>query len=117
MSEAVFTVDEHFEGKDDVVRQIYDQLLAALRQFGTVQATPRKSSIHLVNVSGFAGIYPRKNFILLQFRTARKIDSARIEKTEQLAARRFKHTARLSQPAEVDEELLDWLKSAYELAG
>ena len=32
-----FTVKSHFEGKDPVVRKIYDHLLKALRQIGPIQ--------------------------------------------------------------------------------
>ena len=50
-----FTVQSHFEGKDPIVRHIYDQLLKTVSKFGRVVEEPKKTSIHLVNVSAFAG--------------------------------------------------------------
>ena len=44
-----FTVESHFEGKDNSVRRIYDRLLKEARRFGPVMEDPKKTSIHLVN--------------------------------------------------------------------
>src|SRR5213080_2037682 len=50
-----FTVESHFEGKDDSARQIYDRLLKEAGRFGPVMEEPKKTSIHLVNRTAFAG--------------------------------------------------------------
>ena len=114
--EKTFTVANHFEGKELVVKQIYDDLLKALRRFGEVHEAPKQTSIHLDNASGFAGVYTRKNYILLHFRTDYPIDDPRITKREQHSARRFMHTVKLTQTSDVDEQLLKWLEDAYQLA-
>lgn len=112
-----FSVTSHFDGKDPVVTSIYIRLLASLRQFGDVQESPKKTSIHLDHKNGFAGVYTRRNYINLHFRTSDPIDSPRIDKVEQLSAKRFMHTVKLEAPEQVDAELLGWLLSAYNLAG
>ena len=112
-----FTVASHFEGKDAVVQQIYDHLLKTLRQLGAVHEAPKQTSIHLDNASGFAGVYTRKNYILLLFRTDYPIDDPRITKREQHSARRFMHIVKLTQESDVDAQLLKWLEDAYQLAG
>ena len=116
MVETQITIDSHFQGKGENVKVIYDRLLSSLRAFGHVHEAPKKGSIHLVHKSGFAGVYLRKNHILLHFRTEYAIDSSRIQKQQQLSARRFKHTVRLDGTSQIDSELLSWLKNAYLLA-
>jgi hypothetical protein len=111
-----YSVSQHFEGKEANVRAIYDCLLAKLREFGEVQESPKKTSIHLDNSSGFAGVYTLKSAINLHFRTSQQIEHERIAKVEQLSARRFKHTVKLERVEDVDDTLLSWLKAAYELA-
>ncbi|WP_420629147.1 DUF5655 domain-containing protein [Candidatus Leptofilum sp.] len=111
------SINDHFEGKDERVRVIYERLLGSVREFGHVHEAPKKGSIHLDHKSGFAGVYLRKNYILLHFRTDYPIDSSRIQKQQQLSARRFKHTVRLDSGKQIDQELLSWLKDAYLLAG
>ena len=114
--EKTFAVANHFEDKQPIVKQIYDRLLEALRQFGDVHEAPKQTSIHLDNATGFAGIYTRKDFILLHFRTDYPIDDPRLSKREQLSARRFKHTIKLTQTSDIDAQLLKWLEDAYKIA-
>ena len=111
-----FTVRSHFEGKDASVRQIYDRLLKAAEKFGPVAEEPKKTSIHLMNKTAFAGIATRRSAVVLTIKSDRKIQSPRSHKSEQTSARRFHHEVKLTSPAEVDSELVKWLKNAYELS-
>lgn len=112
-----FTVKAHFEDKDSIVRRIYDQVLKKVRQFGPIVEDPKKTSIHLVNATAFAGVATRKNSITLTVKGDRKLSSPRIHKTAQVSARRFHHEVKLTSAADVDAELLSWLKDAYALSG
>jgi len=104
-----------FTGKDDVVRSIYDRLLETLRTIGPFQEEPKKTSLHLVHTVGFAGVHPRKSYLLLNLRTDHPIKSQRITKTEQVSKSRFHNEVKLASPGDIDEELLGWLKDAYRL--
>ena len=103
--------------KTKPVIAIYDQLLDALKDFGAVKAQVKKTSIHLVNKTGFAGVHPRKDYLLLEIKTDRRLVHPRILKAEQVSANRFHLTVNLASPKEVDAELLGWLRNAYEMSG
>jgi hypothetical protein len=111
-----FTVQSHFEGKDASVRQIYDRILKATEKFGPVAEEPKKTSIHLVNKTAFAGVTTRKSAMVLTIKSDRKLPSPRIHKSEQTSARRFHHEVKLTSPADIDSELVNWLKDAYTLS-
>ena len=111
-----FTVTSHFEGKTPNVRKIYDQLLKRLRKVGPVAEDPKKTSIHLVNVTALAGVATRKDSLVLTIKSDRPLKSSRIHKSEQASARRFHHEIKLAAPADVDDELMGWLKDAYALS-
>jgi hypothetical protein len=111
-----FTVDFHFEGKDPAVQKIYDRLLKAAGKFGPVKEDPKKTSIHLVHKTAFAGVATRKSAVVLTIKSDRKLPSPRIHKSEQTSAQRFHHEVKLTAPAEVDAELIQWLKAAYALS-
>jgi hypothetical protein len=117
MSANGFLVETHFAGKDAVVRQIYDALLKHSRKFGPVTEDPKKTSIHLVNKTAFAGVATRRNALVLTLKSDRDLDSARIHKSEQTSARRFHHEVKLTTVAEVNNELIGWLKDGYTLSG
>ena len=110
-----FTIESHFEGKDSV-RRIYDRLLKLARRFGPVIEDPKKTSIHLVNKTAFAGVTTRKSAIILTIKSDRKLSSPRIHKSEQTSAKRFHHQVRVNSPAEIDSELVNWLRDAYALS-
>jgi len=111
-----FTVQAHFAGRDGAVRKIYEHLLKNSRKFGSVVEDPKKTSIHLVNKTAFAGVVTRNRAIILTIKSDRKLSSPRIHKSEQTSASRFHHEVRLTSPADVDAELTSWLKAAFELS-
>jgi hypothetical protein len=111
-----YTVDDQFTGKAPNVRAIYDLLLTHLRMFGPVSEEPKKTSIHLANTSGFAGVHTRKNYLILNIRSDHPIDSARISKSEQVSKSRYHQEIKLENLDDVDAELLEWLEAAYALS-
>jgi hypothetical protein len=110
------SVDHLFEGKAPQLRATFDYLIHKLQAFGEVRVAPKQTSIHLEKNSGFAGVHPRKNAFNLEFRTDYRIEDPRITRTQQLSARRFEHTVKLEKEADVDDQLLGWLKDAYDLS-
>jgi len=110
------SVKDHFVNKDPSLRTLYDQLLSILQTFGPVAEDPKKTSIHLNRKSALAGVETRKDYLLLNIKSDHQIKSPRIEKAEQISAKRFHHKVRISSPKDLDEELKGWLKEAYLLS-
>lgn len=105
-----------FAKSEPVVSEIYDEILKAVRAFGPVVAEEKKTSIHLVAGSGFAGVHPRKSAVLLNIRTAGEIVSTRIRKVEQVSKSRFHNEMLIASRKEVDREVVGWLRDAYDLS-
>ena len=104
-----YTELDHLRDKEPIVATIYERLIAELRKFGPVKIEPKKTSIHLLNRFGFAGVYTRKEYINLEVHLTRKLTSKRVSKVEQASTNRYHHTIRLSDVKEVDKGLLTWL--------
>ena len=111
-----YSVNDHFVNKDPSVRALYDQLISLLRTFGPIEEDPKKTSIHINRNSALAGVETRKDGLLLNIKSDHPIKSPRIEKAEQISAKRFHHKVRISSSKEFDEELKLWLKEAYLLS-
>jgi hypothetical protein len=101
---------------DPAARKVYDAILAATAKFGDVKAEEKKTSVHLVAKTGFAGVHPRKGAVILNIRTDEPIESPRIRKLEKVSARRFHNEMLIETPDGVDREVIGWLKSAYALS-
>lgn len=110
------TVQGHFADRAPAVRAIYDRILVAARKFGPVAEDPKKTSIHLNRNSAFAGVATRKEALLLTLKSAHDIDSPRIAKREQASKSRWHLEVRLTDPAQVDAELVAWLREGYEIS-
>lgn len=111
------TVKEHFEDRAPAVKATYAAILRAAKKFGPVKEEAKKTSIHLVRKSAFAGVATRKSALILTLKSDTDIKSARIAKREQASAHRWHVELKLETPAQVDRELIRWLEKAYELAG
>lgn len=111
------TVKEHFENRAPQVKATYAAILKAAKKFGTVKEEAKKTSIHLVRKSAFAGVATRKSALILTLKSDSDITSKRIAKREQASAHRWHLEVKLEAPGQVDREIQDWLKQAYDLAG
>jgi hypothetical protein len=110
------TVDEHFAGKADGIRDLYDRLVAVAEKFGPVEQDPKKTSIHLNRKTAFAGVAVRKEHIVLTIKSDRPINSPRIFRSQQTSASRYHHEVKLTSAKDLDAELRGWLKAAYDLS-
>jgi hypothetical protein len=112
----VSTVNDHFVTKDPAIRALYDQLLKILNGFGPVKEMPKQTSIHIDRKSALVGVETRKDCLVLTIKADHHIDHPRIEKFEQISARRFYHKVRVKSLKDFDAQIKRWLKDAYALA-
>jgi len=87
-----------------------------VRAFGPAVEDPKKTSIHINRRTALAGVATRKSHLVLTIKSDRKLSSPRIHKSEQTSASRFHHEVKLTSVADVDAELVGWLKDAYALS-
>ena len=116
LESAPMSVAVHFAKSDPEVHETYRQVLAAARALGPVVEESKKTSIHLVARTAFAGVATRRSALILTLKSAKDIRSPRIEKREQVSANRWHVEIRLAKPSDVDRQLTTWLSSAYALA-
>ena len=110
------TVHSHFVGKDPQVRATYERILDAVRALGPVTEDPKKTSIHLVRRTAFAGIATRRSALVLTLKSDKDVRSPRIAKHEQASAHRWHLEVRIQNPDQVDRQLTAWLRAAYDLS-
>ncbi len=111
------TVTNHFRGSAPNVAATYAAILEAANALGQVIEDPKKTSIHLVRATAFAGVAVQKAALVLTLKSDRDVASRRIRKREQASASRWHLEVRLENPGEVDAEIRRWLERSYMLAG
>jgi uncharacterized protein DUF5655 len=110
------SLESHFVGRDPRVRSTYAALLDVAQSLGPVREEAKKTSIHLVRSTAFAGIGTRRSWLVLTLKAAADIKSPRISKHERASSNRWHLEVRLDSPEQVDREVKRWMKAAYELS-
>ena len=112
-SETVDLVDAQYRGKEHL-RPIHDAVIAAVSGFGDdVEIAPKKTSVSLRRSKQFAVVEPAT-----KTRVDIGINLKGDEPTDRLLAAggMCTHKVRVSDVAQVDDELVGWLREAYERA-
>jgi len=109
-------LEAHFKGSEPIVRSTYVALIEIARALGPVKEDPKKTSIHLVRATAFAGVATRKSSLVLTLKSATDIKSRRIMKREQMSARRWYVEVRVDSPQKIDRQIKTWLKKSYDLS-
>ncbi len=110
-------VTTQYKDKEDLI-PVYKKLLSVVEKFGKdVIVTPKKTSVSIIRKKQFALIKPAtKTRIDLGLKIKDKPTTDRLENSGPFGSM-CTHRVRLSTAKEVDKELIDWLKEAYEKAG
>lgn len=110
----VQSLDAYFAGSDTALRDLFDDLVAAVRENGPVTVNVTKSRIALQARGRFAGIdRPRKDHLVASFVLTRPIASERLARVDYIPPYYYVHRVRLAGPEDIDRELRAWLAEAY----
>ncbi len=109
MKESVVT------GASPATQELYRDLIKATRTMGPYEEELKKTSVHLVRASAFAGVQFRRQYLLITIKSDGPIKSQRVTKSEQVSKNRWHSVVRLSSNADIDSQLLLWLRAAYDL--
>ncbi len=96
-------------------QRLYQCLCTALKPLGPFKEEIKKTSVHLVRSSAFAGVHFRREYLLITIKSSSKIDSPRVTKCERVSKNRWHCDLKFAKDSEVDRQLIAWLKAAYEL--
>ena len=97
------------------VKILYQTFIDSIQKFGKIIVEEKKTSVHLKRGKAFAGVHPRKNYIVLNIVSSSPIKSPRITITEQISKNRFHNELKIEKPFDINEELIAWLHTAYQL--
>jgi hypothetical protein len=108
-------LDEIYSGPKADLRPIHDRLMAAITKFGPFEIAPKKGDVSLRGKKQFAMIGPATKTqveVGLNMKDARA--TARLTALPPGGMCQYK--VRVSEPAEVDAELIAWIRRAYDAA-
>mgnify|MGYP000521856879 CR=1 FL=1 len=109
-------IANQYEGKENLFL-IYQKLVAEIGQFGNdITISPKKEAVSFIRKRQFALVKPAtKSRIDFGLKIKDKPTSERLEFSGPFGAM-CTHRVRISEIEQIDIELLDWIKEAYEKA-
>lgn len=109
-------LDEIYSGAKAGLRPIHDRLMAAINAFGAFEIAPKKAYVSLRRKKQFAMIGPAT-----KTRVEVGLNMKGVEGTPRLLAQApggmCQYKVNVTDAAEVDPELIAWIRQAYEGAG
>ncbi|HEX7121032.1 MAG TPA: DUF5655 domain-containing protein [Gemmatimonadaceae bacterium] len=100
------SIDDHFAGKPEAVRRLFDALVRFVSQAGPSTCYAQKTRIVFQTRGRFLAVTPRREWLACHLWLKRRLSSPRYHRIDVLAGRDFVHHFRLKDTAELDEELL-----------
>ena len=109
-------LDDIYSGAKAPLRPIHDKLMAAIEAFGPFETAPKKSYVSLRRKKQFAMIGPATNT-----RVEVGLNMKDVPATARLKAMpaggMCQYQVRITDAAEVDREVIAWVRRAYDSAG
>ncbi len=113
----VFPLKNHFQGKEQVARPLFDELVKKIRKYAgplTVDSVP--CCIHLVHGQTFAAVWALKDKIRVDFRLDENIKDPRIFRKVKMSPNRYLYYLDIREKSRIDKKLLYWIKESYKLS-
>ena len=118
----MLTVDEFFAGRDDS-RQLFDALLPLIAESGPAEMRVTKSQIAFRRTKGFAWVWIPGQYLrgqsaplVLSLSFPQRDPSPRWKEIVEPARGRCMHHLELHSVNDLDQEVKDWLQSAWSAA-
>jgi hypothetical protein len=106
------TIEEHFINKGPVIRDLFDELVSAVRRVGPVHIYAQKTRIVFQTRGRFVAVTPRKSHLGGHLWLKRSRNHPVIHRIDPLG-RDFVHNFRLTNLEDLDKSFCDLLREAY----
>lgn len=109
-------VDDIYAGPKGPLRPVHDKVMAAIRAFGDLEESPKKTYVSLRRKKQFATVGPATN-TRVEVGLNMKGVPATARLVEEPPGRMCQYKVKLTSADEVDADLVGWLRQAYDQAG
>ncbi len=107
-------VDEHYGGRNAPLRPLYETLIDKVRSFGPdIEFAPKKAYVSLRRRKQFGQVGPAAG----QLEVCLNLPGEPTTDRQRQASGMATHRVRVRQEQELDDELIGWLRQAYDRAG
>jgi len=108
--------DGLFEKRPKHLEDIYKKIVSIVKQLGeSRQETVKGGVIYFKTASTFLALKVKKDHLELEFFLDHLENMAPVSKYLHTSANRYVHIVPVNDPADIDRQLIDWIKHSYHL--
>lgn len=89
------SLQSHFTGKSEKVRELFDELAGLIKKCGPVKVLPEKTRIAFQVRMSFIAVQVRRDYLIGHFVFGRRIENPRFLRVETLSPRNHLHAFRV----------------------
>ncbi len=108
-----YDLEAHFTGRNSLVRDTFDRLVALGESFGPLTVYPQKTRIVFMVRVRFAGVMTRKNWLIFSLWLTHKSSHPKLQRVETYGPRSYGLQFKLTHPDDIDDELQALFREAY----
>ena len=105
----------HFRGKNPRLKKTFKKFLAMAKRCGPILVTHQKTRIVLQGRVRFAGIVPRKSYLLAGLSLQYPSKDKRFMKVVRYGPRWYGHYFRFEKPSDLDASWMPFIREAYQV--
>lgn len=110
-----FSLDDLFAHSEPQLVGLFHEFARMVRACGPAHMIPQKTRVVFQARMRFVGVTPRKSHLIVHFVLPRLIESDRFHKIETYTPTCHAHYMRVSELGDLDADVRQWLKLAYEV--
>jgi hypothetical protein len=111
----VTDLESHFLNKQQNVVDTFEKIKDEVMKYKDVKINSVKNAILFTAKSHFLAVKPKKSLLDIEFVLDQPMEGFPIHKTAQASKNKWAHFVRLDSPEQVDQQLITWLRNAYEV--
>lgn len=108
-----YTLRQHLTGKSPLAIALFRHFAKLVKRCGPVRVVPEKTRIAFQARMSFAAVSLRRERIVGHVVLARRLENSRFTKIDYISPRNHVHHFRFHSRADLDREVLGWLREAY----
>jgi hypothetical protein len=113
-----YSVEKFLAGKGDKARRLFDGFESLIAACGRYEVSPAKTRVAFMARVRFAGVNAISDRgMTISFALPSPMRHPRIRKVEEIVPGWYGHWMRITDPEELDDELLGWLRESYQQMG
>jgi len=107
------SLEDYFATGPPFERPIFEAVHGHLTTVGPVHLEPVSVGLFFKRSRTFVELRPMTRWVVLSFILSRSVDDPRITRRITISGHRTYHQTKLRSPADVDDQVRDWLTDAY----